>query len=465
MSAGLPTLTHDQGGRSLRLRVSLVLTTLAAVLVCSSALLWLRDARTAITEEVIAAHRVAAQWLNVSAQGTAAGDPAWTEERLIAHLGAVGRIRAHHLEARDPHGRLLYRSPPSAYKAGRQAPDWFAGWLEPGIPSLTFHAGKLTLVLAPDPSRAILDLWDDLNAAAGRALLALTGLFAGCWFAIGRALAPLGSVMAALDRTGQGCFDTRLPENGPPELARVAAAFNGMAIRLTQAVADNARLAQDQAIARTITERLEADRQAIARDLHDELGQSITAVAALAGAIVQRTADNPALRHSAEVIRDVASRMQGDVRALLTRLHPPARNREDTLDDAVRSYLNTWNQRHPDITLQTELFAGPQPLPDELTLTTLRIVQESCTNVIRHAQASKLQVRLLREGGALDIEITDNGRGLQPTPGQAGFGLAGMRERVTALAGRLEISSPVWGGTRIHARMPITIPAPETEPS
>ena len=451
-------------GQSLRLRVSLVLTALAAAFVIASAALWVSDARTAITEEITAAHRVAAQWLAVSAQGTASGDPAWTETRLLAHLNAVGRIRAHQLEARDESGRLLYTSPPSAYKPGRDAPPWFTRWMEPGIPAMTLHAGSLTLHLQPDPSRALIDLWDDLSAAAARALLALAGLFIGSWFAIHHALKPLETVMAALDRTGQGNFDTRLPTDGPAELSRLGHAFNGMARRLNEAVLENIRLTHEQAVARAITERLEADRLAIARDLHDELGQSITAVAALAGAIVQRTENAPGIRQSAEVIRDVASRMQGDVRALLTRLRPPRSGPQETLDDAVRTYLAAWSKRHSDIELSTELFAGPSPLPDEITLTALRVVQESCTNIVRHALASKARIRLLRAGDSLTVEISDNGRGIMPAAGQSGFGLTGMRERVAELNGHLDISSPAGGGTRIRARLPLLATSATTEP-
>ncbi|WP_298625412.1 ATP-binding protein [uncultured Zoogloea sp.] len=449
---------------SLRLRLSFVLTALAAALVLAGAAMWVRDARIAIAEEVTAANRVAAQWLGAAARGAAEGDPAWSEERLIAHLTAVGRIRAHHLEARDPVGRVVYRSPPSAYKAGHDAPAWFADWLGPDMPALQLPAGRLTLSLQPDASRALVDLWDDLSAAAGRALLALAGLFAGCWLALDRALRPLGSVMAALDHAGQGRFDTRLPETGPAELARLAQAFNGMAGQLDHAVSENVRLTQQQAVARTVTERLEADRRAIARELHDELGQSITAVAALAGAIVQRCTDNPAVSKSAEVIRDVASRMHDDVRALLTRLRPPtAGSNEETLADAVGSYLAAWQSRHPDIELSSELFAGPYPLPDDITLTALRVVQESCTNIVRHAQARRVRVRLLREETGLVVEVSDDGRGIEPATGQAGFGLTGMRERVAAVDGQLDIASPHGGGTRIRARLPLPPVAAATD--
>ncbi len=450
---------------SLRLRLSLVLTALAAAFVLTGGALWLRDARVAIAEEITAAHRVAAQWLGVAARGAAEGDPAWSETRLLAHLAAVGRIRAHQLEARDDAGRLLYRSPPSTYKAGHDAPAWFARWFEPALAPLHFNAGRLGLRLEADASRAIVDLWDDLAAAAGRALVALAGLFAGCWLALARALQPLDRVMAALDRTGRGDFDTRLPEHGPAELARLAGAFNGMAARLQRSVADNVRLSHEQAVAHAIAERLEADRCAIARELHDELGQSITAVAALAGAIAQRSGSEAAIHRSAAAIGEVATGMHDAVRALLTRLRPPRRGPQETLADALRSYLTAWQTRHPDIELTTELFSGPHPLPDDITLAALRVVQESCTNVVRHAQASRVRVCLLRDDRGLSVEITDNGRGIEPATGQPGFGLTGMRERVDGAGGSLTISSPPGGGTRIRARLPLADTPAETAAS
>ncbi|WP_374488339.1 histidine kinase [Zoogloea sp.] len=452
--------THSGRHISLRLRVSLALTALAGVLVLAASLLWVRDARSAINEEVTAAHRVAAQWLTVAAQGTQSGDPAWSEHRLLRHLQAMGRIRAHELEVFQHNGARVYAAPASSYKSGRSAPEWFSQRMDPALPALRLQAGQLEVVLQPNASRAILDLWDDLTAAAGRALLALLGLFAGCWLAMDRALKPLGAVMAALERTGQGDFNTRLPEDGPPELAHLAQSFNGMTVRLEQAVAENTRLNHEQAFAQALAAHQEADRTAIARELHDELGQNITAVAALASAIAQRSpADQPIIAQSAQLIRESAARMQVDVRALLTRLRPPAVTGAEGLDDALATYLHSWQQHHPDIQLETRLATGRQPLPDALTLTALRIVQEGCTNIIRHARARRAQVATRLEGHELVLEICDDGCGLPAERKTGGFGLAGMAERVAELGGRLQLAAAQPTGTRILARLPL--PQPE----
>jgi two-component system sensor histidine kinase UhpB len=255
--------------------------------------------------------------------------------------------------------------------------------------------------------------------------------------------------MAALDRTGQGNFDTRLPETAPPSSPASPRPSTAWPASLDQAVAENVRLTQQQAVARTITERLEADRRAIARELHDELGQSITAVAALAGAIVQRSTDNPAVSQSAEVIRDVASRMQGDVRALLTRLRPPTAGSRETLDDAVRSYLAAW--RPATRTSSCPPSSSPAPIRCPTTSP-----WPPCASCRSRAPTSSATPWPAASGCAccarnpLTIEVSDNGRGILPATGQAGFGLTGMRERVAAVAGSSTSAAP----RRRHASAP-----------
>jgi two-component system sensor histidine kinase UhpB len=132
-------------------------------------------------------------------------------------------------------GRLLYASPPSTYKAGRDAPAWFTHWMEPGIPAIHMQAGSLTLQPAARRRRGRSWICGTTSALPPDA---------PCWPSPGcscrqlvclhHALKPLENVMAALDRTGQGNFDTRLPTDGPAELARLGHAFNGMASASTR---------------------------------------------------------------------------------------------------------------------------------------------------------------------------------------------------------------------------------------
>ncbi|MDD2743210.1 MAG: histidine kinase [Rhodocyclaceae bacterium] len=440
----------------LRTRLSFVLTGLLASLLIGLAGLWLQGARTGIHEEVEAATRVSEQWLRLIARQTATSGI--SADQLLAMLQPAGRIRANGLELLDATGRRLYLSPEPSYKQGRVVPAYFAHLLKPALQVRRIEFGALAVIIHPDPSRSIIDAWDDLCAMAGWALALLTILFFASRLALDRALKPLEQLLAALDRTGQGRFDIRLPAPAAPELARLARAYNGMADRLAQAVDENVRLESDQEVARCLQSRLEAERRSIARELHDELAQGITAVRALAGAIVQRSADQPALQAPAHSIIGVTGEMQDGVRNILKSLRSTAKN-EQKIAATLRPFLESWAQRQPQITLtmalDDELFAFPETQTSAL----LRVTQEALTNILRHAAARHVSISLSQIGDWLELTICDDGCGLHGAPSAqagCGFGLTGMRERLADFGGSLVFSTPAGGGCQLSARLPAT---------
>lgn len=440
----------------LHTRMGLLLGGLALILLLLLAGLWLQATRNSVHEEVEAATRVSRQWLQAligEMQGLSVGE---RRERLLIVLRHIGRVRANGLEVWQAGSTSpSYIAPPSSYKAGRAAPGWFADLLTPPLPAQEIAVDDLRLRLLPDASRAVLDAWDELVALAGWAGLLLAALFFGIRLALRRALQPLDEIMGALDRTGRGRFDTRLPIFPDPELGRLARAFNGMADRLAAAVDENVRLETSRELAERMQSRLEAERRDIARELHDELAQGITAVRALAGALAQRMPDNSQMRGMAQCIGEVAESMQAGVRSILQRLRPlPAGG----LDERLTLCLAHWRQRHSQIELISKLTLGSAPLPDALTQTVLRIVQEGLTNVVRHAQATRVELDLSRAGEHLHLQLRDNGQGCGLTPSAqagSGLGLAGMRERIAQLGGQLEFSRPSEGGFALCAILPI----------
>ena len=444
-------------------RLSLVLTVLIAVMMTIGAGVWMRETRQAIHEEVEAATRVAEQWLKVLipetlADAGAAGPAA--RERLMSHLAAVGRIRANRLEVFAADGQRLYVSPESPYKAGRHAPEWFAGWIAPEVTERQLEADGLSVVLTPDTSRAVLDAWDHLGAALGCAIALLLGIGLATRFAIGRALAPIGDIHNALERGASGRFDQRLPEYATRELALVARSYNRLADSLDESLAANARLEQDQALARALQLRLEQERRAVARELHDELGQGITAVRAIAGAIIQRSTDQPGLNGSAQAILAMTTQMQDGVHAILQRLRSRASDSQVRIEEVLESYCALWASHHGDIDIRCTIEPLDGAVTDALGLTILRMVQESLTNVARHAHATRVEVRLGVRDGAIEVEVIDNGRGLGENPAPDRHGLLGMRERIVELHGELELCSPAGGGLNVRARLPLPAAVP-----
>lgn len=447
---------------SLHTRISLVLTGLAAGLLLILAGLWLQGARAGIHEEVEAANRVSVQWLQALTAEVRALPAAEQPGRVLGVVQPLGRIRANGLEVFAADGRLLYHSPAPTYKAGRAVPGWFAALLSPEFAPRALDVGSLRLVLTPDASRSLIDAWDDLGAMAGWALLLLAALFAITRQALTRALRPLAQVMQALDRTGAGRFDTRLPVFATPELGRLSRAFNGMADRLIAAVNDNVRLETEREVDALMQTRLDDERRVIARELHDELAQGITAVRALAGAIVQRTAEQPALSGPAQSIVAVTGDMQEGVRGILHRLRPAAGS---GLAATLERTLLAWQLQHEEIALRSEVALGDRPLADATALAVVRIVQEGLTNIVRHSRASRAELRIGRDAGELRIELRDNGCGRDGQPSAqagCGLGLTGMGERVALLGGTLEFEQPAGGGFGLLARLPLSTQLEET---
>ena len=449
-------LTVDRNKRQLSLhtRVGLVFTGLVASLLLGLAGLWLHDTRNATHEEVEAASRVSQQWLQVLAGEMQQLPPVILQERLLAMVKPLGRIRANALEVIAADGNLLYRSPPPSYKAGRLVPAWFAALVTPEFTPRRLEIGELQLVLYPDASRSVIDAWDDLLAMAGWALLLLGIIFFVSRHALDRALRPLAQVMQALDRTGAGRFDTRLPVFATPELGRLSRAFNGMADRLNAAVNDNVRLETEREVAEHMQARLQDERRLIARELHDELAQGITAVRALAGAIAQRTSEQPALYSPAQSIVAVTGEMQEGVKAILYRLRPPSGS---GLEVALERQLTAWRMQHEEIELVANVALSSHPLADEIAQAVIRIVQEGLTNIVRHAGASRVELIIAGAADHLEISLSDNGRGRNGLPSAqagSGLGLAGMAERVAGLGGSLQFTQAAGGGFCLFARLP-----------
>jgi two-component system sensor histidine kinase UhpB len=436
---------------TLRSRVSLVLTALLLLVLTIATVGWMHETRRAIQEEISAASRVAEQWVGVLVAETQR-DQAHGSDRLMAYLTAVGRLRANRLEVLDAGGALIYVSPESTYKAGRFAPAWFARQLAPAVPTHIFDAGDRQIVLRPDASRSVLDAWDYFTAGLGWAFAALLLVGVVIHKALDRALAPLAEIDAALSRGAEGLFDTRLPTYRAAELDRLAESYNRLADNLDQSRALNVRLEEDQAFARALQLRLEEERKFIARELHDEMGQAITAVRAIAGAMMQRCEQLPQLHGSAQVILAMTDQMQDGVRTILHRLRSASAGAG--LDQVLRDYCILWAGLHPEIQLDWQIEPPATPTDETTSLSVLRLLQESLTNVARHAQASRAEVVFRSEGDMLELCVSDNGKGLTAHSGPNRFGVTGMRERVAALHGTLSFDTPANGGLRVHARLP-----------
>lgn len=453
---------------SLRNRVTALVAAVAITGLVVGMVLWCVITRAAIHEEVEAATRVSEQWLHSTAP------LAFTVGARLDMITTVGRLRANHLEVRSDSGELLYSSPEPTYKAGRDAPAWFAAIIAPHVETRRWEEGPLRLKLEPDTSRAVLDAWDNLWVGAGWAVAGIILLSVFVRHATHKIVAPLSRIREALGHSATGRFDRRLTSLGNAEFDELAKAYNHMAENLAQTLVRNARLEEDKRFARALNQRMEDTQKALARELHDEFGQGITAIRAIAGGIAQRTtAENNALHGSAQALLAVSSQLQDNVRGILERLRSEAPEGPNQLDEALDDYVKQWAACYPAMDVVHHVDPMPPDLPEAFRSNVLRLAQEALTNVARHADAERVEVKLARVDDTIALTVCDDGRGFDPMARTERYGLAGMRERSDIWRGTLSVSSPPDGGCTISVILPLPdatqdgehgAPAPHTEP-
>ncbi|NEX60567.1 histidine kinase [Noviherbaspirillum galbum] len=234
----------------------------------------------------------------------------------------------------------------------------------------------------------------------------------------------------------------------------------------TNVLLENKRIKLSQALARLETLSLELvgaqerERKHLARELHDEFGQRLTALNLSLHALEPDLPHDKARKTWSQAETDVADLIR-QVRELSVSLRPPALD-YFPLETALRQLID--RQLCSAGLDSTMDFAGiPARLPEPLAITAYRLVQEGLTNVLRHAQASRVAIEVNggEHGNELELILRDNGRGFDHAAniGQRrsspGCGLLGMQERVELLGGQFHVESVPGQGTRIHAILPI----------
>ena len=429
---------------SLRLRLTLLLgAVLAAGLAIGVGLLILH-AGARVRAEADAATRLARELVEASlARIDASGAGEGELERLLADARKLRHVRVF-IEGDAP--------PPRENGDAKRPPAWFAALAQPrdGVVRIAAGPGR-TLVVAADPADEITEIWEEVVWLALGGFCVAAAAFALMWFAVSRTLRPVSALAAGLARLEAGDHAARVPSRGPPDLAVIAERINALAAALERLDDENGRLL------RRMIDVQDEERRDIARDLHDEIGPFLFTIRAGVGALKRKAAAPGA---EAAVLAADCARIDAQIAALqqvnrriLGRLRPAALA-EMGLAGALEALAQGWRETNPDAAIELDLSGAEGALDEAIALTAYRIVQEGLTNVFRHAEASRVEVRVARvdDGGrpALRIEVRDDGRGLAPGARQ-GLVLRGMSERVGALGGRLTLENAAEGGAALTA--------------
>lgn len=451
----------------MRLLTLLLIRLMAAVLLCLSVaiacLVW--DAHQSIEADVAAtATRVNQRlqtlywqhmvWHNGIARGSLVPLPDWNtvETQSIISPGVCVTFA---LPGGDP------RKLCSQVEAlGPPAPTWFArlygailGTYPPVVRSLSIHnesAGPI--VTGADQEAALRRAWKEISTVVDIAIMLAGGIAILAAAMIGHALLPARSIIAALREIEEGHLGKRLGKFKSTEFNHIANAVNHLAAKLRQTnqerMALTARLFQVQ----------EEERRSLARDLHDEFGQALSATRALATVIEASAPDRPDIARDARAIAATQEHLMGTLRTTLIRLRSQSIE-ELGLESSLRQLITDFNAQSKTGTIfRLQMTGGLAGLQKRVAVDLYRIVQECLTNASKHGRPTEVRVRLDHHGFGpphVTLSVEDDGGGdsrhLYTT---TGHGILGIRERLAGLGGSLQIADAPKG-ILISARVPL----------
>ncbi len=418
---------------SLRFRLNLIIAIICFMALLLGSVVTIVNARQSVVEEISSSLILAKKLVGQEVVGSR-----FSGLKKVRHL----RI-AIVIEGQD--NRKAHESP-----VVTGVPRLFVQFVRPNLEqlSLWLEAEKSTqpIRLVADPSDEIREAWREAVVFIAFLLL-LTLLISGCVFVVvGRALRPVDEILSAFVEIEKGDYQKRLDSFNLPEFARIAEGINHLSGKLAHSKAENRRLNKKA------LDVGENERRYLALELHDEMGQSLSAIKALSSSIKQRESMGAT---SLSKIEEICDHLFGVIRNRMRQLAPPLLV-EFGLSVSIEELVDKWQG---DSQMELNLDDSVDALVGANAIHFYRIIQESLTNILKHAQASKVWVKLnkIESNGEILIAflVRDDGVGFNPKEVKWGGGLVSIKERIESLGGVLLIYSVLGKGTTLSATLQV----------
>ncbi len=439
---------------SLKFRLLLIVTLILLINFMAAGYFMVNNARQALESEMASSTQLA-KGLLINALPTLrfSND---LSERLTLIVDSVRDTR--HIRAwfEDMNGQpLIGHEDFTGFINKPDAPNWFIKLMEPEAVAFRRLITKGSksfgyLVVEADPSDEVTEVWQDVQVLFQLGIFFLSLILILIYIALRQGLKPLSQLDNALGSLEKGDFSARVDMSAVKELNPIQVRFNHMAGVLEKTMEEN------HALAGNMLRVQETERRDLARELHDEVGPCLFGIRVDLGEIERIGKENelPEIAEKVTSVKAITSEIQSLVRKMLSRLRPMTLD-DLGLVDALKDMLHNWRDRQPEIDWEWHFVGDFEPLPDTITVTIYRLVQECTTNCVRHAQASHVKVEVRIERNIVKVAVTDDGKGLSKDLVR-GFGLIGMRERVSALGGRIAFDTEQGQGLQVRALIPLT---------
>ncbi|MEW8029227.1 MAG: ATP-binding protein [Candidatus Thiodiazotropha sp.] len=439
---------------NLRFRLNLIVTLVLLIILIISAIQAVDNARKNVRAElestmVFAAHMLTAELRHVyQTEAFARQQPAPFK------LDRLANVRHLQIAFYDLENNLVESNDITPQENNDSTPDWFKELMHTALqdiakqrlPVYVNTAKQGELVISPEPNSEIAEAWEETKMLLTMISLVFLAVNIMVYVVVSHALRPISHITKALSDIESGQLGTRLPIFKLPEMAGISHKFNTMASALQSSIRDNHRLTQQ------IISLQEAERKSLAQELHDEIGQHLTAIHVDASVIKQSKNLSSNIK-SAQAIDEVACQMIVILRSMLKRLRPGGLD-ELSFIEALRELANSWQARHSQTDLTYRIQGQFSALDETIQLTLYRVLQECLTNISRHSKATKIRIDLEECTTTYELEVADNGEGFDASERRSGFGLSGMQQRVDSVNGQINIDTRPGEGVIIRVSIP-----------
>lgn len=447
-----------------RLLLGILAVTLFALLV--SVLVPLGSMRKDVSRETDASMQLASLLLDIEASirdsgsSGAARSAAASEVRRAAHLRHVS------VALLDERRAAIAATPNDTPSAGALARLLLPGGAQRLLAYPLTYRGEFlgSLQVHSNPLSEFEELEDRVTSDIALLAVAILAMAISIYWMVRRGLRPVAQINAALTRLAGGDLNTRLPHFRLKDLDQICDRFNHCATALQEAAATHRELM------RRVIDVQEQERTHLARELHDELGQSLTAITVDAAYIAREAAGSaPQIEACAQGIERLGREVMELTRGMLARLRPHGLESMG-LRESLQELVSGWRMRMTERFSCSLVVSGPvSSLSSDLNINLYRLVQECLTNAVRHSSARTVAIELLveevaprRRARRVWLRVhEDGGGGETPAMNSDGMGLLGMRERVEARGGQLEVRIGHGSGMMLEAWLPLEEPDPE----
>ena len=446
---GVVVANKEKFPMSLRYQINIriLLISLCILLLGGSIGIW--QARQSVSNEVDSSISLALQLIKIGIGKKEARQTDW-----MFRLSRLGQTRHLNIQLKTLSGEIVNIShQPLLDDSNEAPPDWFVNLVLGEYPKVEYpidasNNATLKLIIQANPMDEIAEVWQESIAFFASLIVLVLLTFLSVQLVFNKAIKSIHSITEHLKGIENGDYQSKLADFSIREYDDIAKAINHMSDVLAHTEKQNRALTQHS------LEIQEEERQHLSQELHDEFGQSLTAIKVMVVTAAHKKSDTQKITSS---IIEICDHLVTVVRSMMKQLHPLILT-ELGLKATLEDLLHHWQARNASLVFTLHYDDAVDQIDQPIMIQIFRVIQESLTNIIRHAEASQVSISLQINPASdtLILSIIDDGLGCDLDQLTSGFGLLGMEERIKLLGGDFKIQSQINNGMQIRAQVPLS---------